>query len=67
MTQKRMLINNDKEFGFTIHKVSAELDDGDIICQRKKKLSNFNEQEILKAHKDLEHKFVYKDLISYLN
>ena len=37
MTQKRMLINNDKEFGFTIHKVSAELDDGDIICQRKKK------------------------------
>ena len=40
MTQKRMLINNDKEFGFTIHKVSAELDDGDIICQRKKKLSS---------------------------
>ena len=67
MTQKRMLINNDKEFGFTIHKISAELDGGDIICQRKKKISNFDEQEILKAHKDLEHKFVYRELISYLN
>jgi folate-dependent phosphoribosylglycinamide formyltransferase PurN len=67
MTQKRMLINNEKEFGFTIHKVSAELDDGDIICQRKKKLSNFDEQEVLRAHKDLEHKFVYKELVSYLN
>ena len=67
MTQKRMLINNDKEFGFTIHKISAELDGGDIICQRKKKISNFDEQEIIKAHKDLEHKFVYRELISYLN
>ena len=67
MTQKRMLINNEKEYGFTIHKVSAELDAGDIICQKRKKISNFNEQEILRTHKELEHKFVYQELVNYLN
>ncbi len=66
MTQKRMLINNEKEYGFTIHKVSNDLDSGDIISQKRKKLSNFNEFEILKAHKKLEHQFVYKKLIDYL-
>ena len=66
MTQKRMLINNEKEYGFTIHKVSNDLDSGDIISQKRKKISNFNELEILKAHKDLEHQFVYKKLIDYL-
>ena len=67
MTQKRMLINNEKEFGFTIHKVSAELDAGDIICQKRKKITNFDEQEILRGHKDLEHEFVFKELVKYLN
>ena len=67
MTQKRMLINNEKEFGFTIHKVSAELDAGDIICQKRKKITNFDEQKILRAHKELEHKFVFKELVNYLN
>ena len=66
MTQKRILINNEKEYGFTIHKVSNDLDSGDIISQKRKKLSNFNEFEILKAHKKLEHQFVYKKLIDYL-
>ena len=66
MTQKRMLINNEKEYGFTIHKVSNDLDSGDIISQKRKKVSNFNELEILKAHKKLEHQFVYKKLIDYL-
>jgi len=66
MTQKRMLINNEKEYGFTIHKVSNDLDSGDIISQKRKKISNFNELEILKAHKELEHQFVYKKLIGYL-
>ena len=66
MTQKRMLINNEKEFGFTIHEVSKDLDSGDIISQKRKKMSNFNELKILKAHKKLEHQFVYKKLIDYL-
>jgi folate-dependent phosphoribosylglycinamide formyltransferase PurN len=67
MTQKRMLINNEKEFGFTIHKVSTELDAGDIICQKRKKITNFDEQKILRAHKELEHEFVFKELVNYLN
>ena len=67
MTQKRMLINNEKEFGFTIHKVSEELDAGDIICQKRKKITNFDEQKILRVHKELEHKFVFKELVNYLN
>ena len=66
MTQKRMLINNEKEYGFTIHKVSNDLDSGDIISQKRKKISNFNELKILKAHKKLEHQFVYKKLLDYL-
>ena len=67
MTQKRMLINNEKELGFTIHKVSTELDAGDIICQKRKKITNFDEQEILRSHKELEHEFVFKELVKYLN
>ena len=66
MTQKRMLINNEKEFGFTIHEVSKDLDSGDIISQKRKKISNFNELKILKDHKEIEHRFVYKKLIDYL-
>ena len=66
MTQKRMLINNEKEYGFTIHKASNDLDSGDIITQKRKKICNFSELEILKAHKKLEHQFVYKKLIDYL-
>ena len=67
MTQKRMLINNEKEFGFTIHKVSTELDAGDIISQKRKKITNFDEQKILRDHKELEHEFVFKELVNYLN
>ena len=66
MTQKRMLINNEKYYGFTIHKVSTELDDGKIISNKTKKIYTNNETELLKKHKNLEHKFVYKKLVDYL-
>ena len=66
MTQKRMLINNEKSYGFTIHKVSLELDDGQIISNKTKKINTKNESELLKKHKSLEHKFVYKQFIDYL-
>ena len=38
MTQKRMLINKEKYYGFTIHKVSPELDDGQTISNKTKKI-----------------------------
>ena len=66
MTQKRMLINNEKYYGFTIHKVSSELDDGQTISNKKKKINTKNESELLKIHKSLEHKFVYKQFVNYL-
>ena len=66
MTQKRMLINNEKYYGFTIHKVSDELDEGRIISNKAKKIKTKNELELLKKHKSLEHQFVYKQLVNYL-
>ena len=66
MTQKRMLINNEKYYGFTIHKVSYELDDGQIISNKTKKINTKNESELMKKHKSLEHQFVYKQLVNYL-
>ena len=66
MTQKRMLINNEKYYGFSIHKVSPELDDGQTISNKKKKINTKNESELLKIHKSLEHKFVYKQFVNYL-
>ena len=66
MTQKRMLINNEKYYGFTIHKVSTELDDGQTISSKTDKIFTKNESELLKKHKSLEHKFVYKQFVNYL-
>ena len=66
MTQKRMLINNEKYYGFSIHKVSPELDDGQTISNKTKKINTKNELELLKKHKSLEHKFVYKQFVNYL-
>ncbi len=66
MTQKRMLINNEKYYGFTIHKVSPELDNGQVISNKTKKINTKKESVLLKKHKSLEHKFVYKQFVNYL-
>ena len=66
MTQKRMLINNEKYYGFTIHKVSPELDNGQTISNKTKKINTKDESELLKKHKSLEHEFVYQQFVNYL-
>ena len=66
MTQKRMLINDEKNYGFTIHKVSNQLDEGKTISNKIKKISTKEETELLYKHKTLEHEFVYKQFINYL-
>ena len=66
MTQKRMLINNEKNYGFTLHKVSNALDEGETISNKIKKNNTKNESQLLKKHKSLEHKFVYKQFLDYL-
>ncbi len=66
MTQKRMLINNEKHYGFTLHKVTNELDEGETISNRFKKINTKSESELLYLHKNLEHEFVYKQFVDYL-
>ena len=66
MTQKRMLINNEKKYGFTIHKVSNELDEGLSISNKIRKIYTKDETELLYQHKRLENEFVYKQLVDYL-
>ncbi len=66
MTQKRMLINNEKDYGFTIHEVCNELDEGKTISNKIRKINTSDELELLYKHKSLEHEFVYKQLVNYL-
>ena len=67
MTQKRMLINQERYFGFSIHKVSPLLDDGEVISQKSKLIMDRSELGLINAHKKLEHKYIFKELIKYLN
>ena len=67
MTQKRILINQEKYFGFTIHKVSPLLDSGDLVSQKSKLIKDKSELGLNNAHKDLEHKYVFEELCKYLN
>ena len=62
MTHKRMIINNEKLYGFTIHKVNQSIDDGEILFQKMLKIKNTSEYNLNKAHKDLEYNNVYKAL-----
>ena len=67
MTHKRMLINKENKYGYSIHKVTKYLDDGEILNQNQRNISNYDEDELSLNHKRLEHQFVFKDLISFLN
>jgi len=67
MTHKRMLINNEITYGYSIHRVTRYLDDGEILSQNQKNISTSSENELSLDHKKLEHQCVFKDLISFLN
>ena len=67
MTHKRMLINNEVKYGYSIHKVTKYLDDGKILSQNKKDISTINEVRLSSNHKRLEHQRVYRDLVNLLN
>ena len=67
MTHKRMLINKEAKYGYSIHKVSKYLDDGKILSQNKKDISTINEFRLSSNHKRLEHQRVYSDLVNLLN
>ena len=67
MTHKRMLINKEVKYGYSIHKVTKYLDDGKILSQNQKNISTFSEIELSLSHKQLEHQCIFKDLVSFLN
>ena len=67
MTHKRMLINNEFKYGYSIHKVTKYLDDGEILRQNKRNINTLIEAELIINHKHLEHQQVFKDLVSFLN
>jgi len=66
MTHKRMLINKEAKYGYSIHKVTKYLDDGEILNQKQKNISTYNEDDLSLNHKRLEHKCVFKDLVNFL-
>ena len=67
MTHKRMLINKENKYGYSIHKVTKYLDDGEILNQKQKNISTYNEDDLSLNHKRLEHQCVFKDLVNFLN
>ena len=67
MTHKRMLINNEIKYGYSIHKVTKNLDDGEILSQNQKNIYTSSEAELSSNHKRLEHQKVFKDLVNFLN
>ena len=67
MTQKRMLINKEYKYGYSIHKVTKYLDDGKILSQNQRNISTSSENKLSLNQKKLEHQFVFEDLVSFLN
>ena len=67
MTHKRMLINKEVKYGYSIHKVTKYLDDGEILTQNQRNISTSSEKQLSINHKRLEHKYVFKDLVKLLN
>ena len=67
MTHKRMLINNENKYGYSIHKVTKYLDDGEILSQNQQSIFTSSENELSTNHKRLEHQEVFKDLVNFLN
>ena len=67
MTHKRMLINKEAKYGYSIHKVTKYLDDGEILNKNQRNIFTYNEDELSLNQKRLEHQSVFKDLVSFLN
>ena len=66
MTHKRMLINKEVKYGYSIHKVTKYLDDGEILTQKRRNISTSSENQLSLNHERFEHQFVFKDLVNFL-
>ena len=66
MTHKRMLINKEAKYGYSIHKVTKYLDDGEILNKNQRNIFTYNEDELSLNQKRLEHQYVFRDLVNFL-
>ena len=67
-THKRVIKNKEKYSGSTVHLVTAKLDSGKIILQKKIKISkNENEKSLEKKILKIEHKLYPKAIEKFLN
>ena len=67
-THKRVIKNKEKYSGSTVHLVTAKLDNGKIILQKKIKISkNENEKSLEKKVLRIEHKLYPKAIEKFLN
>ena len=67
-THKRVIKNKEKYSGSTVHLVTAKLDSGKIILQKKIKISkNENEKSLEKKILKIEHKLYPKAIKKFLN
>ena len=66
MTHKRMLINKEIKYVYSIHKVNKYLDDGEILTQNQRNISTSSENQLSINHKRFEHQCVFKDLVNFL-
>ena len=67
-THKRVIKNKEKYSGSTVHLVTAKLDSGKIILQKKIKISkNENEKSLEKKVLKIEHKLYPKAIEKFLN
>jgi len=67
-THKKIIKNNEKYSGSTVHIVSPKLDSGKIILQQKIKISKIeNEKTLEKKILKIEHKLYYKAIKKFLS
>ena len=67
-THKRVIENKEKYSGSTVHLVTAKLDSGKIILQKKIKISKKeNEKSLEKKILKIEHKLYPKAIKKFLN
>ena len=64
---KEVLMNNEKESGFSIHYVTEEYDEGNIIFQKSFQIDTKNPEELSKKILVQEHKYYPKIIKQILN
>ena len=66
-THKRVLENNEKEHGSTVHFVTEELDGGPVIAQEKVQVSDYDNEESLRKKVQMVEHILYPKVLQKLS